>query len=151
MDHQEYCDAINKLIQSIGSKFAKASGQQFAGLSLTASQISILLLLDARGASKVSDISSFTNMNSSNVTNICKRLENMGLVRRNRQEDDQRVVKIELTAEAIEKMGGIKATVNNFHLKMRGCVSVADLRDIHTGLIKLNRLFDIFLIMGERG
>jgi DNA-binding MarR family transcriptional regulator len=150
MDYQDYCTSINELIQDVGSKFAKASGQQFAGLSLTASQISILMLLDKSGAMKVSDISCALNMIGSNVTNICKRLENMGLVKRNRQADDQRVVKIELTDEATGKMNGIKESVNSFHLKMRECVPEDDLKDIHTGLIKINKLFDILLDVGGK-
>jgi DNA-binding MarR family transcriptional regulator len=145
MEYQEYCISINELMQSVGSKFTMAHHQQFAGQNLTASQISILLLLDERGAMKVSDISSALGMISSNVTNICKRLENMGLVRRNRLQDDQRVVKVELTDGAEEKMDGIKTGVGDFHRKMRECVSESDLRDIHNGLVKLNRLFDLFL------
>ncbi|MDR1540432.1 MAG: MarR family transcriptional regulator [Clostridiales bacterium] len=144
MEYQEYCIAINELLQSVSSKFATAANQQFAGHNLTSSQVGILLLLDKTGAMKVSDIASELNMRESNISNICKRLESAGLVRRNRQADDQRVVKIELTAAAAEKMGGIKASVNGFHLKMRECVSETDLKEIHTGLLKLNRLFDIF-------
>ncbi|GHU77980.1 MarR family transcriptional regulator [Clostridia bacterium] len=149
MEYKEYCTAINDLMQNASSKYAKATNQQFAGQNLTASQISILLLLDQNGAMKVSDISSACNMVGSNVTNICKRLESMGLVRRNRQGDDQRVVKIELTADAEQKMGGIKTIVSDFHHKMRQCVSEADLKDIHTGLVKLNALFDMFLDNGN--
>lgn len=145
MNCQECCIAINELMQTVGSKFAKAANRQFAGQNLTAPQIGILLLLDENGAMKVSDISAALNMIGSNVTNICKRLENTGLVRRDRQSDDQRVVKIELTAEATEKMGGIRASVGGFYQRMWECVSEEDLRAIHTGLVKLNKLFDLFL------
>ncbi|MFP3153499.1 MarR family transcriptional regulator [Lachnospiraceae bacterium ZAX-1] len=145
MDYKERCTAINELIQSAGSKFAKAAGQQFAGQNLTMSQTQILLFLDKCGAMKVSDISSSLNMIGSNVTNICKRLENMDLVRRNRLKDDQRVVKVELTAEAEAKMESIKASVSDFHRKMQECVSEQDLEDIRIGLAKLNELFALFL------
>jgi DNA-binding MarR family transcriptional regulator len=144
MEYQEYCVVINELMQSVSSKFATAAGQQFAGQNLTASQVGILLLLDKTGAMKVSDIASELNMRESNISNICKRLESADIVRRNRQADDQRVVKIELTDAAAEKMDGIKACVNGFHLKMRECVSESDLKDIHTGLVKLGKLFDVF-------
>jgi hypothetical protein len=53
MEYQEYCNVISELMQNAGSKFAKATGQQFAGQNLTVSQISILLLLDQNGAMKV--------------------------------------------------------------------------------------------------
>jgi hypothetical protein len=32
---------------------------------------------------------------------------------------------------------------------MRECVSEEDLKDIHIGLVKLGRLFDVFFDMGE--
>ncbi|MDR1558429.1 MAG: MarR family transcriptional regulator [Clostridiales bacterium] len=150
MEYQEYCVAINELIQSVGSKFATAANQQFAGQNLTASQVGILLLLDKTGAMKVSDIASKLNMRESNISNICKRLESAGFVLRSRQVDDQRVVKIELTTAAVKKMDGIKASVSNFHRKMRECVSENDLKDIHTGLVKLNKLFDVFCDLEER-
>jgi hypothetical protein len=53
---------------------------------------------------------------------------------------------VELTALAEEKMDGIKASVSDFHRKMRGCVSEDDLKDIHIGLVKLNKLFDLLLL-----
>jgi DNA-binding MarR family transcriptional regulator len=149
MDDKECCITINELMQCTGSKFAKAANQQFAGQNLTMSQTQILLLLDRSGAMKVSDISSALAMIGSNVTNICKRLENMGLVRRTRLTDDQRVVMVELTGEARGKMEDVKASVSDFHRKMRACVSESDLKDIRTGLVKLNQLFDIFLDLEE--
>jgi hypothetical protein len=55
------------------------------------------------------------------------------------------VVKVELTSDAGEKMEDIKASVGDFHRKMKECVSENDLKAIHTGLVKLNKLFDLFL------
>ncbi|MFP3154411.1 hypothetical protein LQZ18_08275 [Lachnospiraceae bacterium ZAX-1] len=47
-------------------------------------------------------------------------------------------------------MDSIKASVSDFHHKMRECVSEEDLKDIHTGLMKLNKLFDLFLDLEEK-
>jgi DNA-binding MarR family transcriptional regulator len=132
-------------MQSANSKFTKATGKQFSELNLTMSQIGILLLLDQNGPMKVSDISSSVHMIESNVSNICTRLEKAGLVSRRRLQNDQRVVQITLTSESEEKMDEVQESVNEFHAKMIACVSNDDLADIRTGLIKLNKLFDLFL------
>jgi DNA-binding MarR family transcriptional regulator len=145
MGYQESCAAINELTQSAGSKLARVMRKQFSMQKLTASQISILLLLDQKGALKVSDIAGELGMVNSNASNVCSRLERAGLVARNRLSDDQRVVKIHLTRDAGLKMKSIKASVDEFYSGMRDHVAEADLEDIRVGLTKLNALFDMFL------
>jgi DNA-binding MarR family transcriptional regulator len=145
MEYQEYCTSINELMQNVGSKYTQAQNQQFAGQNLTASQIGILLLLDQNGSMRVSDVAAALSMRESNVSNICTRLENAGLILRDRTKTDRRVVKVELTVQAEKKMGDIKSSVSDFHRKMQECVSADDLKDIHIGLTKLNKLFDLFL------
>jgi DNA-binding MarR family transcriptional regulator len=150
MNYQESCAAINELTQSAGSKLAKVLQQQFAMQSLTAPQISILLLLDQKSVLKISEIASQLGMVDSNVSNICSRLEKAGLVERNRLKEDQRVVKVHLTEDANLKMDGIKASVSAFHEKMREHISEKDLEDICVGLTKLNALYDLFLETAEK-
>ena len=150
MDYQASSAAINELTQSAGSKLAKVMRQQFSMQNLTASQISILLLLDQKGALKVSDIASELGMVDSNVSNVCSRLEKAGLVERRRGKDDQRIVKIRLTRNAMLKMSGIKASVSRFHNRIRDQISERDLTDICVGLRKLNALFDMFLEAGQK-
>ena len=145
MNYQSPWIALRKLFQSAESKLTKADGKQFGTHGLTASQVSILLLLDRRGTMKVSDISDDLAMINSNVSNICSRLEKAGLVVRNRLKDDQRVVNIELTDDSRLKMNAIKASVDDFNRKMQENVSQKDIEDIYTGLVKLNKVFDMFL------
>ncbi len=135
---------INELLQTAESKSAKANSKQFGTQSLTVSQVGILLLLDKKGPMKVSDIAGGLAMINSNVSNICSRLEKAGLVVRNRLKDDQRVVNIGLTDAARCKMDDIKDRVKGFYKKIQENVSQKDIEDIYTGLVKLNKLFDMF-------
>jgi MarR family transcriptional regulator, organic hydroperoxide resistance regulator len=144
MSYRKIWAEINKLLQKVESKYAKSNCMQFGTQSLTVSQVGILLLLDKKGTMKISDIAEELTMINSNVSNICDRLEKAGLVVRNRLKDDQRVVNIELTDNARDKMDGIKALVNNFYKKVQENVSQKDIEDIYTGLVKLNKLFDMF-------
>lgn len=141
------CDMIriDKLLQESYSKFSKAKGHHYSPQGLTPQQISILMFLDQNGSMKVSDIASKLKMVDSNVSNICTRLEKAGFVKRDRLKDNQRIVIIELTGEAVSKMDEIKASVNELNLKVSECVSQQDLEVICTGLGKLNTLLDLLL------
>lgn len=145
MNQLEYCHAITELFRSIDIKTAKLTNQQYSQQNLTVQQISILLLLDNQGAMRVSDIGKALNMVDSNVSAICSRLEHMGFAERFRQKEDQRVVKIQLTAIARDKMDGIKSKVAKFQDLVYKNVADDDLKDIVLGLTKYNNLLDIAL------
>lgn len=146
MNQLGYCHAISELFRSIDIKTAKLTNQQYSQQNLTAQQISILLLLDDnQGAMRVSDIGKALNMVDSNVSAICSRLEHMGLIERFRQKEDQRVVKIQLTATALDKMDGIKSRVTKFQDLVFKNVAEDDLKDIVLGLTKYNNLLNLAL------
>jgi DNA-binding MarR family transcriptional regulator len=136
---------IDKLLQESYSKFSKAKGHHYSPQGLTPQQISILMFLDQNGSMKVSDIASGLKMVDSNVSNICTRLEKSGFVKRDRLKDNQRIVIIELTGEAVLKMNEIKASVSELVQKVNECISQHDLELICAGLAKLNTLLDVLL------
>jgi len=144
MKNQNPWPEIINLLQSADSKLSKARVNAFGAHGLTGPQISILLLLDKKGPMKISNIADELGMIHSNASNICSRLEKAGLILRDRLKDDQRVVNIELTKDARCKMVGIKASVDDFYKRIEENVSQKDFEDINTGLVKLNKLFDMF-------
>ena len=103
------------------------------------------------GTQKISDIAMELKMVESNVSNICSRLEKSGYIRRERQKDDQRVVKIVLTDNALPKIVDIKVEMAAFLDKMQKLMTEADLNDICVGLRKLDILLDLFLENKEQG
>lgn len=143
MNSIEHCHEISELLQSINSKVAKKLNQSFSGQNLTAPSINILLLLNDQGAMRVSDIAAKLNMVDSNVSAICSRLEKIEYVERIRQKEDQRVVKIQLTQSALNKMDDIVSNMSKFQQAIVKNVSEEDLKDIVAGLRKLNKLFDL--------
>jgi MarR family transcriptional regulator, organic hydroperoxide resistance regulator len=142
MDNIQYCNAISELLRNIDSKLSRLTNQHFSSQNLTASSISILLLLDKKGALRIGDIAEELQMVDSNVSAICSRLENIGLIERIRLKDDRRIVKIQLTKTALDKMENITSSVNKFQKSIIGQVSENDFEDIIRGLTKLNNLLD---------
>lgn len=143
MKNQNPWPEIINLLESAESKLAKARQKTYAAYGLTGPQISILLLLDRKGAMKISAIAEELEMIQSNASNICSRLEKAGLIVRDRLKEDQRVVNIQLTDAAQDKMVDIKACVDNFHKIIEEKVSLKDFEDINTGLCKLNKVLEM--------
>lgn len=73
-------------------------------------------------------------------------MEQAGLIERFRQKEDQRVVKIQLTTTAQDKMDGIKSNVAKFQDLVFKNVTEDDLKDIVLGLAKYNNLLDLAFI-----
>jgi len=141
---------INALMQNIVPKYSKATGENFSASEITASQAQILLLLEQSGALKVSEIATALHMVDSNVSNICSRLERAGYIKRDRQQNDQRVVKIDLTEAAFPKITDIKEGIDAFYNKMQRLLMPQDLDAICDGLRKLDTLLTMFLENNDR-
>ncbi|WP_028543398.1 MarR family winged helix-turn-helix transcriptional regulator [Paenibacillus taiwanensis] len=142
MEPIESCVQIGSLLRVIDTKHSKIVNQFYAPQNLTAPSINILLLLENEGPLRVGDIGAVLNMVDSNVSAVCSRLENMELVSRVRMKDDQRVVKIQLTDKAQERMRDIKANVRDFQQLFVKHASQEDLNDILLGLNKLDQLLE---------
>lgn len=145
MNQNDYCQAIGELVRTINTKTVKLTNQQYAQQNLTSQQINILLLLDSEQALRVSDIGKVLHMPDSNVSATCSRLERMGLIERFRQKEDQRVVNIQLTAAAQDRIGELKSMVLKFQDIVFKNVAEEDLKDIVRGLTKYNKLLNLAL------
>src|SRR6266849_6340364 len=66
---------------------------------ITPEQYWLLRLLRRKDALSVGELAEALGVTGSSVTTACKRLENAGLVIRERQSDDERMVRVMLTAQ----------------------------------------------------
>jgi DNA-binding MarR family transcriptional regulator len=64
---------------------------------MTPEQYWLLRLLRRRGALSIGELAEALGVTGSSVTTACKRLEKVGLVTRERQVDDERMVRVALT------------------------------------------------------
>ena len=71
---------------------------------ITPEQYWLLRLLRRRGALSVGELAEALGVTGSSVTTACKRLEKAGLVTRERQSDDERMVCVMLTTEGHEQV-----------------------------------------------
>ena len=71
---------------------------------MTPEQYWLLRLLRRRGALSIGELADALGITGSSVTTACKRLEKAGLVTRERQADDERMVRVMLTQQGIERV-----------------------------------------------
>ncbi|AGL16270.1 MarR family winged helix-turn-helix transcriptional regulator [Actinoplanes sp. N902-109] len=64
---------------------------------ITLAQHRALVVLASRGPQRIADLAELLDVNSSNATRNCDRLQRRGLVRRDRDTDDRRAVRVSLT------------------------------------------------------
>src|SRR5690242_14225963 len=69
---------------------------------MTPEQYWLLRLLRRKGALSISELAEALGVTGSSITTACKRLEKAGLVTRERQNDDERMVRVMLTSQGHE-------------------------------------------------
>src|SRR5579859_2891144 len=71
---------------------------------MTPEQYWLLRLLRRRGTLSIGELAEALGVTGSSITTACKRLEKVGLVRRERQLDDERMVRVMLTEQGNEQI-----------------------------------------------
>lgn len=69
----------------------------------------IMVLVASRGSQRIGDLATALNVNSSNATRHCDRLQRAGLVERQRSTEDGRAVCVSLTAAGRERVRRVTA------------------------------------------
>jgi len=91
-------DRIVETIVYLTTESRRLARESAAAHGLTATQVSVMKLLDAIGDLSLSSLSVRIGANNSTVTGVIDRMERDGLVQRRRSGEDRRVVYIELTS-----------------------------------------------------
>lgn len=126
----EFCNLLAETLPL----YHQAMNSSFSGQKVTPSQAELLFVLEKEGRSKVTDLALLVNTPASNISNIATRLEKMGLVIRERNESDRRIVELELTEAAhpeLEKMTQAKAV---FFDKVKRAVPAVNFEELNRSL-----------------
>ena len=92
-------------------RFTHWSEQQAKQAGLTGAQYQLLLAVRGHGSPpSVGDVAAHLLLRHHSVVELVNRAERVGLIRRVADDDDQRVVRLELTDEGSARMAGLAAT-----------------------------------------
>jgi DNA-binding MarR family transcriptional regulator len=98
-DPQDLDEQLCFALYSASRAVTRAYAPLLAPLGLTYPQYLVLLVLWQRDGASVKQLGARLALDSGTLTPLLKRLEHQGLVERRRADDDERVVRIHLTAE----------------------------------------------------
>jgi DNA-binding MarR family transcriptional regulator len=132
-------DAFATMMRSRG-----ASGPEpWLDLDLTLPQMKVLMLLDAVGASRPSEIAEATGATANGVTGIVDRLSERSLVRREPDPQDRRaqVVRLEPAGEAV--MEALHTAGQSYVRELLQGMNDGDLRVLRRGMTALVREIDV--------
>ncbi|MFA6941640.1 MAG: MarR family transcriptional regulator [Clostridiaceae bacterium] len=107
---------------------------------LTMMQVRILTELHQCGSHTIGSLANDTCMAGANISAMCKKLEKMEFLKRIRDQEDERVVKVALTDKGYEAVTEIDRTLNNKFSEQINDMDEETLNDIIRGLKKLNIL-----------
>ena len=100
-------EEIGDLLMAVWRRWKSAS--PVGRGAITQEQYWVLKTLRERGPMKVKDLASIVGCTAGSASVAVKRLEKAGLVKRERNDDDERVVTITLGKEGIEKLDAWRA------------------------------------------
>lgn len=111
-------------------------------LGLTMLQARILVEVQTAGRITIGELGEAIGSGSGNVSAMCKRLEQMGLVRRERALSDERVVHVSLTEAGKTLLAQMEAEIMRRHGKVLQDWPAEDLAVIRAGVAKIKELLD---------
>jgi len=124
---------LNKSLRHKFHNFIQDSG-------FTLPQLSVISILEKHGEQKVSEISEKMGLSDSTVSGILDRLEQKGIVKRKRTQDDRRVVKISLTEGSQKFCNAFHHKKEEYFTQLLKRLSEQEIKDIIKGLEILNRV-----------
>lgn len=93
-------------VYSASHAFTRAYRPLLATLGITYPQYLVMLVLWEKRQARVSEIGQALGLDSGTLSPLLKRLEKVGLIKRQRDEGDERIVNIHLTAQGIAAQAG---------------------------------------------
>ncbi|MBC8531915.1 MarR family winged helix-turn-helix transcriptional regulator [Gehongia tenuis] len=139
MDPNVFQERLMELIRSINLRFTALLHDVYAPLGITPVQAIILLEL-MKGDSTAGELSKALHMAGSNLSNACKTLERKDLIRRTRDQQDQRIVRLAITEKAQKLFCSLKPSPRDPQFALLREQSDEDLNIILQGLERFNML-----------
>lgn len=141
MEIQAFNRKVRWYLRQINLNNIRQMNRCIRPLGLTPSQLMILFNLDKRGELTVSALVEHAQMPKSNISAICSRLEENGLVTRRRDADDQRLVFISLTEKARALLGKAKRALDTEQETLAQALSDAEREQVLHGLSLLAAIY----------
>lgn len=127
-------EEIVQTLRRIKCQIEKHSSRTLSKYGISYASASILIIISKSKSITLGQLSKSANISLPNCSSICSRLEKLGLIKRDKGEDDQRFLSITLTDRAMEVIGSIEKEMFEFHLKTMKRLTEEERNIIRRGL-----------------
>lgn len=110
-------EEIIKTLRHIKCQIEKYSSRTLNKYGISYASASILIIIAKSESITLGQLSKAANISLPNCSSICSRLEKLGLIKRDKGEDDQRFLSISLTDRAMEVIGNVEKEMLEFHMR----------------------------------
>ncbi len=139
MDEQFFFLRVREILKEINMKMMARLVKLYEPYELTPPQVSILSILKNNKGIKVSELGTLMRTADSNISSICRRLEDRGFVTRERDETDRRVVYIQPTQKAKDLYDSLETEKEKVFAGLKDATA-EDMVDILNALEKLHEM-----------
>lgn len=136
-DLEQIAERLHWRLFRMASLYRRRDHEQIEAGQLTLTQCSLLYILREHGAMRVGELAAFDGVTGPTATQAVRRLEGLGLVRRLRDPDDQRVYYIELTTAGLTMQ---RSASRQFVDAMVDGLSAKEIAALESALAPLERL-----------
>lgn len=143
--HTEAWDNILTLSQVTKVKVQTIMDHLACSEELTAQQMVVLFSIHTHAVSTIGDVSKKILLQQANMSALLKKMEQQGLLKRERNQEDVRIVNLSLTDDGREKVGRILIIIEEMYQKISNDKEIEfDLAEIQRGFLALSQMIDYF-------
>jgi len=132
-------EQVRACLHEINFKIMQMMNQNLIPFGITPSQMAVNL--DKHGEMNISELSKKVRTPKSNISAICGRLEDNGLLIRRRDQSDQRIVYVALSEKAITLAHTARDSMDNLQNELASRLTQKEREDILKGLSLLKKMY----------
>jgi len=125
----DFADKINEIMLTLMKEFARIQPKEIYRGKVTLPQVLILQHLISEESLRMTDIARFMHVSTAATTGIIERLVKSGYVSRVFDQDDRRIIKIEITEKGVSLMKRLARDRRKMTIDIFGKLSEQDRQD----------------------
>lgn len=141
MDIEAFNKQLRSCLRKINLNNVRLMNQCMLPLGITPTQMMLIFTLDHHGSLNISELSEKMEMPKSNISAICGRLEENGLVTRRRDHEDQRIVSIVMTEKCAALTKKAKDVVSREQNRLAKRLTEAQREKVLEGMALLVQMY----------
>lgn len=119
--------------------------------NLTVLQLMIILSLasEENGESSIGSLGDLVGVTGGNISNITKKIESLGYIKRERSKKDERVVNVRLTENGVDICKRVVVFLNNIGMKIENKLGIEEKENFMKDLNTLNKYLTLSVYIGK--